>query len=215
MTKSEIQREELATEKNFQHAKNCIENGQLICFPTETVYALAASPTNEDAINHLYALKGRDPSKPFSLLTFSLEQAQKIAVFNPPAMRLAQQFFPGPLTLVLPLRTDVVLSKQINNGGNTIGIRIPSHPIALQLLSFLNTPLVATSVNYSGEKSAVSISDIPEDFKTQISWIMDGGTSPLGLGSTVVDMCGNLPYILRQGTITHAQISEALSDKKL
>jgi len=206
------QREDFIDEQVLAEAKKLLDAGRLICFPTDTVYALAASCTHSEATKHIYQLKARDANKPLALLTASLEQAKTIAILDDRATRIAQHFLPGALTLIVPLRPDTPLNPAINAGLTTIGLRIPNHPFALALLRYYGAPMIATSVNLSGEESATSTAMIPATFLPHIDLIIDGGHSPIGLSSTVVDVTGDEVMILRQGTVQKEDIMRCIKD---
>lgn len=207
-----LQPEGIVDQKVLKQAKTCLEAGEVISFPTETVYALASSCTDAEAIDRIYQVKERDPHKPLSILAATIEQAKEIAVFDVRAEKLAAHFFPGPLTLVLKLRDHAPIAANINAGRDTIGIRIPDHPFALTLLRYLGRPLVATSVNLSGAQSALCAEDIPEVLRVHIGLIIDGGESKLGISSTVVDLSGTEVRVLRLGSVTEQAIHQLLQN---
>jgi L-threonylcarbamoyladenylate synthase len=210
MTRITIQREESPDPQLLAQTAASLQEGQLVCFPTDTVYALAADCSNAEAIERIYSIKARDPHKPLALLAGDMKQARQIAVFDTRAELLARHFLPGALTLVLPLRKDAAIAPNVNAELTTIGIRIPNHPFALCLLRHYGKPLVATSVNISGYDSALTAGDIPESFHQHIGLIIDDGPSPLGISSTVVELSSDTVKILRQGTVTEDSIRKLL-----
>lgn len=191
-------------------AQTFLSQGELICFPTETVYALAADATNDEAVARIYTAKGRDTNKPLSLLVRDAEQIRELCHMPATAERLLSHFSPGPLTLILPLKTSHRLSSLINPGMATIGVRIPDHPIALAILKSMATPIIGTSVNRSGEAEALCATDAINTLGDAVSLVIDGGTSQLGIASTVIDLSGKDIRILRQGSITKEQLDSIL-----
>lgn len=185
--------------------------GELISFPTETVYALAADSRSDTAIARIYAAKGRNQQVPLALLVKDMAQAATVALIDERAEKLAACFFPGPLTLVLPVKPGAPISPLLNQGKNTIAIRIPDHPLALSILEAFGHPVAGTSANISGTQSALKASDIPPALAEHIALIIDGGTALLQTASTIVDL--TLPEIslLREGNITYNDIIQCLT----
>lgn len=172
-----------------------LESGEVIAIPTETVYGLAVDSANEAAIEALYELKGRDPTKPFQMMAQSLEDAAEFVALDHRARKLATAFLPGPLSLVLHS------SKKPNT---TIAIRIPNHPTTLNLLKEWRKPITATSANLSGQPAATSAEEVKSIFPQLLT--LDGGKCSVGVASTVVDLTGKDIKILREGSITKRQI---------
>ncbi|MBR3242945.1 MAG: threonylcarbamoyl-AMP synthase [Parasporobacterium sp.] len=199
----------LPTEKkNIEAAGQILKNGGIVAFPTDTVYGLGAVFSDENAVQKLFEAKGRDEGKPLSILVGSAEQAEMLASEIPEkAKRLMQKYWPGALTIILKKKPEV--SKRITAGGETVGLRMPAYPITLELLQAAGSPLAAPSANTSGKRSSVSASDVIEDLDGKIDLILDGGECPVGISSTVVDLTGNEPVILREGIITKRMIDEA------
>lgn len=195
-------------EQIIQAAKlmNC---GKLVSFPTETVYALSASALNEDAIQLIYKLKGRDYSKPLALFCKNLKDAEAYVHVTDKARRLADRFCPGPITLVLPKKADCPLPAWVNSGLPTLAIRIPDHPVAQAILSELPYPIVATSTNPSGQPEAVTASQVKVYFGNKIDKIIEGEGCG-GVVSTVVDISGGEVFILREGAISKDAIWEVI-----
>ncbi len=184
----------------------CLEtlnNGGLLVFPTDTVYGLAARMTDPGAIDRLFAAKGRDFNKAIAVLVGSLEQiGQVAAVFTPSAVRLAQHYFPGALTLVVPRRPDLPHNL---SPYPTVGVRMPDHPFALHLLRTLG-PLATTSANVSGGANAVTVHEAAMQLGEQVSLYLDGGPCPGGVPSTVVDCASDQVRVLREGAIPAREI---------
>lgn len=176
-----------------------LEAGEIIAIPTETVYGLAVDSANESAIDALYELKGRDPTKPFQMMVQSLEDAAEFVKLDDRVRKLSQAFLPGPLSLVLHS------SKKPNT---TIAIRIPNHPTTLNLLKEWRKPITATSANLSGKPAATSASQVKSIFPQLL--ILDGGECSVGVASTVADLTGKDIKILREGSITLEQLNSRL-----
>jgi L-threonylcarbamoyladenylate synthase len=172
--------------------------GRVVGVPTDTVYGLAADPFREEALERLYALKSRPAERPVSLLVASLEQAGRVAELTPEAEELAGQYWPGPLTLVLGRSRDV--PEWLGNPErNTIGVRVPDHSTALELLEEAG-PLAVTSANRSGEEPALSAEDARAIFGIQVALYL-AGSSPGGVASTVLDLTVTPFRTLRAGPI--------------
>jgi L-threonylcarbamoyladenylate synthase len=190
-------------------AGQVIRAGGLIAYPTDTVYGLAADFRNADAIENIYAAKDRDSRKPVAILVGSSDQLELVMQeLTPGAARLAARFWPGALTLIVPRRSDLPenLSPYM-----TIGVRMPNHPWALQLLRELG-PLATTSANLSGQPDAVTAQDVLRYLDGRVDLVLDGGRCPGGVPSTVVDCTSTEPRILREGALTAKQILLAWGD---
>lgn len=183
-------------------------NGELVAFPTETVYGLGADATNKKAVAAIYSAKGRPSFNPLIAHYPSLEAAQVDALFSEKALQLAHAFWPGPLTLVLPKKSDSKVCTLATAGLDTIAVRVPAHPIALELLKVSNKPIVAPSANPSGFLSPVTAQQVKKGLGEKISWILDGGKTTKGLESTIVDCTTDTPTILRHGPITLQMLIE-------
>ncbi len=182
-------------------AVETLKNGGVILLPTETVYGIAADARNKSAIEKIYEIKGRDLTKPLQVMVATLEEAEKIAVFNDEARALAKKFWPGALTIILKLKQGS-LPNNFNKLNDTIGIRIPNHEIALEILREFNAPLAASSANISGDTDNVSFAEAKGSLGEGPDFFVDGGGSVIGISSTVVDMTdGKNPKILRQGSV--------------
>lgn len=183
----------------------CLREGGIICFPTETVLALACDATNLAAINKIYQIKARDRNKPLSVLVQDLENAKRYVQINDSLVPLINKFSPGPITYVLP-------NKALPHCPEAVGIRIPDHPTAQLILKSYSNPLIGTSVNISGEASAIAISEIPEKLKDSIDLIIeaiDAGYAS-GTPSTVLDLSKpGEATVLREGKITKEEIDRA------
>ena len=173
----------------------------MVAFPTETVYGLGASVFNEGAIAKIFAAKGRPSDNPLIAHVATVEQIDLLAREIPAAARLLiDKFFPGPLTVILPKRPEVPLLATA--GLETIGVRMPDHPLAIELLRTCRVPLVAPSANLSGRPSPTTWQAVLEDLDGRIACILQGEPTRVGLESTVVDCTSAVPAVLRAGAIT-------------
>lgn len=187
-----------------------IDNGGVVAFPTETVYALAADAANYEAVARIYSLKRRFNEKPLPILVGDVMQAQRIAEFDERAKKLALHFFPGPITLVLKVKPKHNLASNINKDLDSIGIRMPSNSIALRILKAVGRPLVGTSANISNQISAIRAEEVVASFGNQIEMIIDGGPAEIGTSSTIVDLTAKEAKILREGIINNSRIEKLI-----
>jgi L-threonylcarbamoyladenylate synthase len=204
-----ISKQAVATPEAIIQAAKILTDGGLVAFPTETVYGLGADATNGEAVAGIFAAKGRPRFNPLIVHVTDIEQAQQHGEFNPAARRLAQMFWPGALTLVLPRRAQTRLSHLVSAGLDTVALRVPSHPVAQQLLLRSGHPIAAPSANVSGKVSATTAAHVAESLGGKIDFILDGGAAALGLESTVIGFENDLPVLLRPGAIARDEI-EAL-----
>ncbi|HEY2104434.1 MAG TPA: L-threonylcarbamoyladenylate synthase [Candidatus Binataceae bacterium] len=182
---------------------------QPIVFPTETFYGVGVDAMNALALERLFELKGRDPDKPVALIAADVEMvARLVKEFSPAARRLAREFWPGPLTIVLPARPE--LSPALTNRQGGVGIRISPHPIALELTRRLGSPLTATSANRAGEPPAINLEQARAAFGTAIAVYVDGGTLSGWLPSTVIALEGERITMLRAGAVAEDKLNQAL-----
>ncbi len=186
----------------LQTVVNKLRNGGIVCFPTETVYALACDACNEDAITKIYKLKQRHFHHPLSLLVNNVEQVKQIAYIDDKIEAIINKFSPGAITYILHKKTSSGLSSLVNSVSNTIGIRIPKHDIAQAVLELFIKPIIATSTNVSGKKSASSVDEIDPVLAESIDIIIDGGKTQYSTDSTVIDLTDSKKIrILREGVI--------------
>jgi len=198
-----------ATPENFAQAIEALKCGDLIVFPTETLYGLGADALNENAVERVFALKGRDPGKPISVLIGNRNMLSVLVQEIPPqALKLIHEFWPGPLTLVLPARKDIPKPLISRSGG--IGIRISSHPVATQIVQALGRPLTATSANPSGREPARSLAEARHYFQDRVTVYVDGGVLTSKNGSTVIEVTGRSIKIVREGEIPASDIERTL-----
>jgi L-threonylcarbamoyladenylate synthase len=200
---------------SLQRILKVIDDGGVISFPTETVYALAADASNFQAVEKIYQIKGRFNNKPLPVLVGDIYQAKRITEFDERAKKLALLLFPGPITLVLKSKPHVTLATNINQNIGTIGIRMPNNLIALKILQAIGRPLVGTSANLSNEESAVNSEQVIHYFDKKIDLLVDYGTSEIGISSTIVDLTGEKVKILREGAICRSIIEEILDTKTI
>jgi L-threonylcarbamoyladenylate synthase len=192
---------DLDREENLERAANLLRNGGLVAFPTETVYGLGAAITHPDSINRIFEVKGRPNDNPLIVHIPSAEQLRDLVTDVPPvAWRLAELFWPGPLTLVLP--SNGVVPNEVTAGLTTVGIRVPNHPVALQLLKRTGIPVAAPSANLSGRPSPTKGEDVAEDLAGKVEMILDAGPTGVGVESTVLDLTSDIPRVLRPGGVT-------------
>lgn len=182
--------------------------GEIVAFPTETVYGLGADAGNSDAVLKIYETKGRPRFNPLIVHCADLAMAETLAKFSPLARRLAR-FWPGPLTLVLPKRADARLSDLVTAGLDTVGIRIPDHPLALALIRAAGVPLAAPSANPSGRLSPTTAEQVRRAFDGRVP-VLDGGPSASGLESTIIAIDGDRVTQLRAGALPREEIESAL-----
>jgi L-threonylcarbamoyladenylate synthase len=196
-------------EKDIIRTSEILRAGGIAALPTETVYGLAGDAANAKAVARIFAVKGRPHFNPLIAHVATFEQAHQLAVFNNAAEKLSRQFWPGPLTLVLPYKGGEAVCELARAGLQTIALRMPSDPLTHRVLKEFGSPLVAPSANRSGGVSATSALHVVDDFGDLVDIILDGGPSQHGLESTIIDVTGT-PSLLRQGAIPLDEIKEAL-----
>ena len=184
--------------------------GRLVAFPTETVYGLGGDATNERAVAEIFAAKGRPRFNPLIVHVPGLAEAEALAVFDDRARNVVARFWPGPLTVVLQRRGDCGLSLLASAGLDTVAIRAPAHEVAQALLRETGRPLAAPSANRSGRVSPTEAAHVFEELGERVSLILDGGRTQVGLESTVLDLSGETPALLRPGGVTLEQLTELL-----
>ena len=204
---------EKATEAAISSAADHLRAGRLVAFPTETVYGLGADATNGRAVAQIFAAKGRPRFNPLIVHVLDAAAADGHVVFTPLARRLADAFWPGPLTLVLDKRDTSPLSDLVAGGLSSIAVRAPDHPIARALLRATGRPLAAPSANRSGRISPTQAAHVAAEFGGEVAMILDGGRTAHGLESTILDARGEAPVLLRPGAVTAEAIEAALGVK--
>ena len=192
------------------HAGDILRGGGLVAYPTETVYGLAASAFIVDTVARVYDAKQRPFSQPLPVQIASVEDVETLASsVSPEAKRLIAEFFPGPLTLVFWRLPSVSLT--VTGGSNTIGLRMPDHPIALGVLRAFGAPVVCPSANLTGRRAPMSASDVLEDLDGVIDLVLDGGETNDRIPSTVLDVTQVPARLLREGKITRAELEVFLA----
>lgn len=195
--------------QELKNVNDALINGGLVIFPTETVYGLGALATNKIAIDNIFIAKGRANDNPLIVHLANKEEISKYAIIsNNIERRLIDNFMPGPFTIILKKKNIIPMNVSANL--DTIGIRIPSNPIAKAILSYQNIPIAAPSANVSGKPSGTNIEDIVNEFKDKVDYIIDGNSTDIGLESTVVKVIDNIPTILRPGYITKEDILDVI-----
>jgi L-threonylcarbamoyladenylate synthase len=190
-------------------AAELIRSGQLVGFPTETVYGLGADGLDGEAVKLIFQAKGRPQDNPLILHVDSVEMAEQLVLEIPASAKTCiERFWPGPLTILFKRRE--IVPDIITAGLDTVAIRMPSHPVALELIRQSGTPIAAPSANTSGKPSPTRAEHVLEDMDGKIPMILDGGETGVGLESTVLDLTGITPMILRPGGVTLDQIRELL-----
>lgn len=197
------------TDENLCRAGELIRAGEIVAFPTETVYGLGADGLNVDACRKIYVAKGRPPNKPLTLHVANMSQVERVAKMSTTAERLFRAFCPGPITIILP-KSDIV--PDFVTGGRTgIGIRFPDNEVAQKLINIAGCPIAAPSANISGQPAPISAQDVYDNLGGRIPIILDGGKCRLGVSSTVVDISTGIAKILRVGTISVEAIDNILN----
>ena len=184
-----------------------LRQGELVAFPTETVYGLGADATQDRAVAAIYAVKDRPRFNPLIVHVASIEAAADLVAFDSRASLLAETFWPGPLTLVLPRLAESPVSLLASAGLDSLAVRMPNHPVARRLLAATDLPIAAPSANRSGRVSPTDARHVFSDLQGRVPLILAGGRSPVGLESTVVDLTGSDAAILRPGAIDRAAIA--------
>ncbi len=200
-----------ASPDTIRLASCCLGKGGLVAFPTETVYGLGADATNASAIARLYEAKGRPSFNPLIAHVSDLNAARNIARFDVKSLELAKTFWPGPLTLVLPMTSDCPVADLATAGLETIAVRVPAHPITRDILRAFGKPVVAPSANLSGHVSPTTAAHVHSDLNGRIDLIVDGGAVPVGVESTII-ACFERPMLLRPGGLPRADIERVLGE---
>lgn len=197
----------LADDEGLVEAAQLVLAGRLVAYPTDTVYGLGCNPFDHQAVERLVRAKQR-PKSAMPILASSMSVARRLGEFNRTSLALAGRFWPGPVTLVVPLRAE--LPKPITDGSPFVGLRIPKHETALALINLCEGRIVGTSANISGHSSVQSAREVMEEMGDRVDAILDGGPVPSGKESTVAKVLGNGVEILREGTIPRNEILKAL-----
>lgn len=198
--------------EKIQIAAEKIKSGDLVAFPTETVYGLGADATNDSAVAKIFSTKGRPSFNPLIIHVSSIDMAKRYVQWSKLADILANRFWPGALTLVLPRIPAGNVSLLASAGGDTLGVRMPAHPLALAIIESAGVPLAAPSANKSGRVSPTTAQHVRDEFGDTI-YILDGGACGVGVESTVLDISDGQPLLLRPGGITAEAVESVLNQK--
>jgi len=192
-------------------ASQAILEGKLVAFPTETVYGLGANALNPEAVSRIFSAKGRPAEDPLIVHLASPADLPRVTMEVPPmALLLAQEFWPGPLTLILRRHPGVPPS--VSAGLDTVAVRVPAHPVALALIQASGVPIAAPSANLFGHSSPTTARHVWDDLSGRIDLILDGGPTPVGVESTVLDLTSSIPTILRPGGVTLEALKEIIGE---
>lgn len=208
VTKYSNQKEQVKEDEIAQAAKE-IQNGNLVIFPTETVYGIGANALDEVAVKKIFEAKGRAQDNPLIVHVASIEMVEKLVEkIGTVEQKLMEKFWPGPLTIIMKRKSEKVVPNVTTANLDTVGIRMPSNQIAKKLIEKAGLPIAAPSANISGKPSGTKIEDIIEEFNGKVSYILDGGITDIGLESTVIKVEDDKINILRPGKITKEQLEE-------
>lgn len=197
--------------EGMEQAGNIIKNGGLVAFPTETVYGLGGDALNPESSRKIYAAKGRPSDNPLIVHISRLEDMDcLVKEVTPEAKKLAEKFWPGPLTMILP-KSEIVPC-ETTGGLDTVAVRFPSHPVAQEFIRAAGGFVAAPSANTSGKPSPTQAKYVAEDMDGKIEMIIDGGAVGIGLESTIIDLSGDKPMILRPGYITQQMLEDVLKE---
>jgi L-threonylcarbamoyladenylate synthase len=196
-----------ATGRGLRAASGLMRRGELVAFPTETVYGLGGDARDDRAIARIFAAKRRPRFNPLIVHVRDPAEAGRLARFPPAAQRLAEAFWPGPLTLVLPRAPGDGLSELVTAGLPTVALRVPAHPVAAGLLAAFGGPVAAPSANPSGRVSPTRAEHVLDGLRGRIAAVIDGGPCPIGLESTIIGFEGETPVLLRPGGLTTERIA--------
>ncbi len=196
-------------------AAKILQGGGLVGFPTETVYGLGADALNDLSVAKIYAAKGRPSFNPLIVHVATAADALALGEFSSDALMLAHKFWPGPVTLVVPRRADCKVSLLASAGLPSIALRVPAHPLALELFQKVGLPLVAPSANPSGRISPTTAQHVRDGLGGKVDFVLDGGPCAVGLESTIISLLDEHPRLLRAGGLARYVIEDALGRKLL
>jgi L-threonylcarbamoyladenylate synthase len=197
---------------NIKKAKNLLNKRECVAIPTETVYGIAGNAYSDSACKKIFRLKKRPSNNPLIIHYYDLKKLKSDCDFNNDFLKLYKKFCPGPITFILNKKKTSKISKVATNKKNTLAVRFPKHPVARKLLKHLKFPIAAPSANISSRVSAVTSSDVKDDFGNKIKYILEGGKSSVGVESTIIDLRKN-PKILRLGGLEVGSIQKILKKK--
>ena len=197
-------------EQQIERGVFVLKRGGVVAFPTDTVYGLGASIEDGRALERVYSLKGRPPNRPLPLLLARTSQINEVAYIPQVAWQLAHRFLPGALTLVLPKKA--IVSDMVTAGSATVAVRVPDHHVPRALVEGLGAPIVGTSANLSGKPAALTADEVFSQFDARVDLVIDGGPCSGGEESTIIDLSGERPRILREGALSVEKIREVCKD---
>lgn len=200
----------IGKEEIIKECAELIKKGEIVAFPTETVYGLGANALDENAVKKIFAAKNRPSDNPFIVHVNSIEDAEKVAFVTEDAKKIFEKFSPGPITVVLKKKP--IVPDCVTAGLDTVGIRMPSHKLAQEFLRECGVPIAAPSANVSKKVSPTEAQFVYDDLNGKIPAIIDGGRCDVGIESTVISLAGDRPIILRPGAITKEMLEEHISD---
>ena len=198
----------MASPDAIQHAIDVLRRGGIVAFPTDTLYGLAADPRSSEAVGRLFVIKGRAAGHAVPLIAASLEQAERAAVFDERARRVASAFWPGPVSLVLPAREGI--REEILGEGGSVAVRVPAHAVARELCEGFGFCVTATSANVSGRPPTSAPHVVAATLGELVDYVLDDGDSPGGPPSTIVDLCGAVPRLVRPGPIAWERVLRSI-----
>ena len=199
----------IGKEEIIKECAELIKKGEIVAFPTETVYGLGANALDENAVKKIFAAKNRPSDNPFIVHVNSIEDAEKVAFVTEDAKKIFEKFSPGPITVVLKKKP--IVPDCVTAGLDTVGIRMPSHKLAQEFLRECGVPIAAPSANVSKKVSPTEAQFVYDDLNGKIPAIIDGGRCDVGIESTVISLAGDRPVILRPGAITKEMLEEHIN----
>ena len=193
-------------------AAECLRNGGLVVFPTDTLYGLGAAAANDEAVKRLYEAKKRPPENPLPILIADMQGAAAVAEeVGPLALRLGNRYWPGPLTIVL--KRSARFRSIALAGGDSVALRVPDHAVPRELIRALGEPITGTSANLSGQPSPRAAAEVAAQLAASVDIVIDAGPCPVGKESTVVDLTGERPRLLREGAIGRRELEAVIGMK--
>jgi L-threonylcarbamoyladenylate synthase len=190
--------------KGIEEAVAVLRGGGVVAYPTDTLYGLAVDPRRDDAVQRLFAVKGRDLAAAIPLIAGSAAQAELVAVLGEMERRLARAFWPGPLSIVAPARSGI--SSLVLAGGRSVAVRVPAHPAAVDLANAFGFCITATSANLSGEPATADPATVARTLAGRIDFVMDDGPAPGGPPSTIVEVRDGHPVLVREGAVAWERV---------
>ncbi len=203
-------------EEEIKEAAEEIKNGNLVLFPTETVYGIGANALNAEAVKKVFIAKGRAQDNPLIVHVCSIEMVEKIVQeITPLEKKLMEKFWPGPLTIIFNRKSEKIIPNVVTANLDTVGIRMPSNKIAKKLIQEAGVPIAAPSANISGKPSGTKVEDIIEELDGKVQYILDGGVTDIGLESTVIKIDNGVIDILRPGKVTKEELQEVANQVEI